>query len=320
MQPEEEQIGPAKSLAVGLEIGGTKIQAGLGSPDGRLLKVVRKQVKPEHGAAGIRRDLISMVEELLASSNHRISDVQRIGIGFGGPVDAGRGMVITSYQIQGWDRFPLKEWSEKQWGKPVIVLNDASVAGLAESLHGSGRGCSRIFYITLGSGVGGGWIVDQQIDDGQGLGAEEIGHTLVPDPDGAGPVELEQVCSGWSIARRARAAAKDHGSWMVELAGSVDKIDAKVVYAAAEQGDRVAGRILEETVQALGIAISNLIALLHPERVVVGGGVSLMGPLFWNAIQQEVQRRAMPAFLSRTEVVKAGLGEEVVVIGALCLK
>lgn len=320
LKSDEEQASQAKSFALGLEIGGTKIQAGLGWQDGTLHKVVRKHVRHEQGAAGIRQDLVSMVAELLDSNCHTLSDVQKIGIGFGGPVDAGRGMIITSYQIQGWDRFPLKEWSEKQWGKPVIVQNDASVAGLAESLHGSGRGCSRVFYITLGSGVGGGWIVNKQIDEGQGLGTAEIGHTLVPDPAGGGPVELEQVCSGWSIARRARVAAQQHGSQMIELAGSVEQIDAKIVYAAAEQGDRTARRILEETCQALGIAISNLIALLHPERVVIGGGVSQMGPLFWNRLQQEVQRRAMPAFLSRTEVVKAGLGEEVVVIGALCLK
>ncbi len=103
------------------------------------------------------------------------------------------------------------------------------------------------------------------------------------------------------------------------MAGSSDAIDAKIVYAAAEQGDEIAKQILNETCRALGIAISNVIALLHPQRVIVGGGVSLMGPLFWNVLRSEVTKYSMPSFAASVEVVRADLGEDVVVIGALCL-
>jgi len=99
----------------------------------------------------------------------------------------------------------------------------------------------------------------------------------------------------------------------------LDAIDARIVYAAAKQSDEIARQILVETCQTLGIAISNVIALLHPERVIVGGGVSLMGPLFWNTLRSEVAARAMPLFIPSVEVVRAELGEDVVVIGALCL-
>ena len=106
---------------------------------------------------------------------------------------------------------------------------------------------------------------------------------------------------------------------MTEMAGSLNAIDARIVYTAAESRDEIAKRILDETCQTLGIAISNVIALLHPERLIVGGGVSLMGPLFWNALRSEVTARSMPSFISSVEVVRAELGEDVVVIGALCL-
>jgi glucokinase len=309
-----------ETLRIGLEIGGTKIQVGIGSNNGKLLKVMQKKVIRENGALGIRRNIVSMIEEVLNSTNYRLSDIDKIGIGFGGLVEANHGIVIKSYQIDGWDNFPLKEWSEKQWGKPVIVQNDASSAGLAESIHGSGRDYSRVFYITLGSGVGGGWIVNKKIDNGQGYGAAEIGHTFVPDPDNGRPTELEQICSGWSIGRRARLAAENTNSMMIKMAGSLDQIDARYVYSATEMGDEIAKHILNETCQTLGIAISNVIALLHPERVIIGGGVSLMGRLFWDTLYNEVRIRAMPAFLLRTDVVKAELEENVVVIGALCLE
>jgi glucokinase len=234
-------------------------------------------------------------------------------------LDSARGVVLKSFQIDGWTNFPLREWAEKQWGKPVLIENDASVAGLAESLLGSGQGCSRVFYITAGSGVGGGWIVNGKVDSGQGLGAAEIGHMWVPDPQTGKPAELEQVCSGWAIGERARAAASEQASLMEQVAGSIAEIDAKVAHAAAEQGDAAAIHILHETCQTLAIGMSNVVALLHPQRIILGGGVSLMGPLFWDDLQAEFRARVLPAFASQVKLVPAKLQEDVVVIGALCL-
>jgi glucokinase len=307
-------------LAIGVEIGGTKIQVGIGSASGKLLQPpLRRRVIRDNGAEGIRRELLSMVQEALASTELSLSDIDRIGIGFGGVLNTNQGLILKSYQISGWDNFPLQKWVEEQWGKPVAIQNDASTAGLAEALHGSGRGLGRIFYMTIGSGIGGGWIVDGKIDNGQGLGSAEIGHTWVPDPGNGIPTELEQLCSGWGIGHRARLAAENEESLMLQMAGSLQAIDAKTVYAAAEKGDELAARILYETCQALGIAISNMIALLHPQRVILGGGVSLMGSLFWKPLRNEIMSRVMPAFASSVEIVQAELKEEVVVIGALCL-
>lgn len=311
----------ANSLSIGVEIGGTKTQVGIGSADKGLLPggLARRQVNRENGASGILRDTVSMLEEILASQHLRLSDIGKIGIGFGGVLDSARGVTLKSYQIDGWTDFPLKEWAERQWGKPVLIENDASAAGLAEYVLGNGRGCSRLFYITAGSGVGGGWILNGRIDNGQGLGTAEIGHMWIPDPRSGTLTELEQICSGWAIGQRARRAAANAGSLMQELAGSLEKIDAETVYLAAEKDDEIATLILRETCQTLGAAIGNVVALLHPQRVILGGGVSLMGPIFWDLLQEEFRSRLIPAFAPQVELVQAKLRENVVVIGALCL-
>lgn len=313
---------PAHLWSIGIEIGGTKTQVGVGTAERGLSPggVVRRPVQHEKGADGILKDIVSMVEEVLTSQHLEFSDIGKIGIGFGGLLDAARGMTLKSYQIEGWTDFPLKGWAEGQWGKPVFVENDASTAGLAEYHLGNGQGCSRLFYITAGSGIGGGWIVDGRIDNGQGLGAAEIGHIWVPDPWTGILTELEQVCSGWAIGRRAQLAVSNTDSLMRELAGTIDQIDARIVYLAAEQGDETATQILRETCQTLGAAIANVVALLHPERVVLGGGVSLMGSLFWDLLQKEFTSRVMPTFAPQVELVQAKLQESVVVTGALCLE
>jgi glucokinase len=309
------------SLSIGIEIGGTKTQVGIGSATSGLLPgaILRKEVVREEGADGILRDIAAMVDAILLANHRTLEDISKIGMAFGGILDSARGLTLKSYQIAGWTNFPLKDWAERQWGKPVFIENDASTAGLAESMLGNGRGYSRVFYITLGSGVGGGWILNGRIDSGQGLGAAEIGHMWVPDPQTGALTELEQICSGWAIGQRARRAVPGPDSLMEQLAGSLDQVDAKIVYSAAEQGDPVAARILQETCQTLGMAISNVAALLHPERVILGGGVSLMGPIFWDALQREFRLRVIPTFASGVELVPARLGEDVVVIGALCL-
>ena len=311
----------ANSLSIGIEIGGTKTQVGIGTADGKLLPggILRRPVIRERGATGILEDLVSMVDKVLATHSIGPSQIDKIGIGFGGPLDSARGVILKSFQIDGWTDFPLKEWAERQWGKPVFLEHDASIAGLAEYTVGNGQGCGRLFYITVGSGVGGGWIVNGRIDSGQGLGTAEIGHMWVPDPQNGSLAELEQICSGWAIGQRARLAAADANSLMKDMAASLEKIDAKIVYRAAEKGDELAARILNETSQTLGTAISNVVALLHPERIIIGGGVSLMGPLFWDPLQHEFKSRLMPVFAPRVELVPAKLKEAVVVIGALCL-
>ena len=255
------------SLAVGIEIGGTKLQAGVGLRDGKLVALVRRAVDPAKGGAGIREQIPALVEEAVAQAGCRREDLSGVGVGFGGPVDTKRGRILVSHQIEGWTDFPLREWLQKKVEVPVVLQNDAKTAALAEATHGAGKGLRRIFYITVGSGVGGGLVIDGAPDVGQGLGAGEIGHTWVPDPDTGKPEKLEHIASGWAIGKRGsrRLGREVTGAEVAALAG---------------KGDAVALKVVEESAEALAVGIGNVLALLHPERFIVGGGVSLMGDLW----------------------------------------
>src|SRR5437764_2614961 len=194
---------------LGIEIGGTKLQLGVGPGDGTLAGLWRGPVDVAAGADGIRRQITAAVPELLARSGVERAQLKGVGIGFGGPVDDATRTVIKSHQIAGWDGFPLANWISDLVGVPAVLCNDADVAGLAEALFGAGKGMSPIFYVTIGSGIGGGLIIDGQIYRGVGKGAAEIGHILVPDCrrdcegwyDAKAFGELETIASGWAIGQ-----------------------------------------------------------------------------------------------------------------------
>ena len=191
-------------------------------------------------------------------------------------------------------------------GLPAVLGNDADVAGLAEALHGAGKGMSPIFYVTIGSGIGGGLILDGEIYRGVGKGAAEIGHLRVPDlSDVLGP--LEQAASGWAISQRAQFAFQK--DWTAEQ-----------VAEAARQGDESALTVLDQAWNCLAEAICHVIALLCPRRIVIGGGVALMGEkLLFEPLRRLVAERVFKPFAGLTDIVPAALGEEVVVHGALAL-
>src|SRR5262249_35075191 len=152
-------------------------QLGVGPGDGVLRGLWRGAVDVTAGPEGIRRQITAAVAELLARAGIDRSHLKGVGIGFGGPVDDATRTVIKSHQIEGWDGFPLADWVGELVGLPAALGNDADVAGLAEALHGAGKGMSPVFYITIGSGIGGGLIIDGEIYRGRGRGAAEIGHT-----------------------------------------------------------------------------------------------------------------------------------------------
>ncbi len=166
-------------MFLGIEIGGTKLQLGLGHGDGVITALWRGTVNPAEGSEGIRKQIEVAVPELLAKANTDRGQLRGVGIGFGGPTDDATQTVIKSHQIAGWDGFPLADWVSDLVGVPAVLCNDADVAGLAEALFGAGKGLSPIFYITVGTGVGGGLIIDGQIYRGVGRGAAEIGHLKV---------------------------------------------------------------------------------------------------------------------------------------------
>lgn len=312
-------------MFLGIEIGGTKLQLGLGPGDGTLLGLWRGTVDVAAGGEGIRRQIVAAVPELLASVNVPQEALKGVGVGFGGPVDDATRSVINSHQIAGWDGFPLADWLGGALGLPAVLGNDADVAGLAEALFGAGTGRSPVLYLTIGSGIGGGLILDGQILRGTGRGAAEIGHLKVRDPRSAdGRLEtLESIASGWAIGRFARecvGADPKAGATLIDRAGGPDRVTAQTVGEAAAAGDPLAVRVLGTALDALADAICAAIVLVCPRRVVIGGGVSLIGErLFFDPLRERIAARAFLPFAGLTDVVPAALGEAVVVHGALAL-
>jgi glucokinase len=323
---------------LGIEIGGTKLQLGVGSGAGTLDALWRGPVEPALGAEGIRRQIEAAVPELLSKAGLARSSLKGIGIGFGGPVDDTTKTVIRSHQIEGWDEFPLSDWISELVGLPAALGNDADVAALAEALFGAGKGTSPVLYITVGSGIGGGLVIDGEIYRGRGRGAVEIGHLwvqpktamrtafperqmmwLAPHFD----TTLERSSSGWGIQEQARALMLHHpncGTLLRTLSPAPEAITATHIAQAAGKGDVVALYVWDVALACLAQAISQAITLLSPSCIVIGGGVSLAGEqLFYEPLRRMVANQVFEPFAGCYEIVPAALGEEVVVHGALAL-
>jgi glucokinase len=311
-------------MFLGIEIGGTKLQLGLGRGDGVISSLWRGTVDRAEGGEGIRKQIVAAVPELLAKAGISRGELRGVGVGFGGPTDDATQSVVKSHHIAGWDGFPLADWVSDLVGVPAVLCNDADVAGLAEALFGAGKGLSPIFYITVGTGIGGGLIIDGKIYRGAGRGAAEIGHLRPVYPlseEGGHDEILEYYAAGWGLARAGvdleRQGADTSG---IRRAAGAGPITGKAIAEAARLGDPVALEILDGASQGLAEGICSVIKILCPRRVIVGGGVSLIGEdLFFEPLRRYVAERGMAAFAGLTDIVPAALGEEVVVHGALAL-
>ena len=315
---------------IGLEIGGTKLQIGLGDGNGVITRLLAFRVDPPRGAEGIRAQILDAFRSL---GEDAAAAAEALGIGFGGPVDPVRGVVTRSHQIAGWDEFPLADWVRSALRVPIVaVQNDADTAALGEARFGAGAGVSPVLYVNSGSGIGGGLILDGAIYSGSGTGAMEIGHLRIEetDPDGFRshiPRTLEDIASGWGIAAAARELAEREAGegrrsapLLEMVAGDPSRITAETVASAARAGSPLAGRVLARATTAMGRALAHAVTLMAPRRVILGGGVSLMDDDLWlDPIRRVLDERVFPPFRGSFDVVTAALGQDVVVHGALAL-
>lgn len=298
-------------MILGIEIGGTKLQLVLGDNRVTIRDRRRLEVEPAKGAAGIREQIKQALPGLI--QNHHL---QAIGVGFGGPVDWKKGKICRSHQIEGWSEFDLGGWLRRLTGAPVVVENDANVAALGEAMHGAGTGLNPVFYVTLGSGVGGGFVVDGRIYHGSTPGESEIGHVRL---DRSGTT-VEARCSGWTVDRRIRASNKKRPtSPLARLSKAARGGEARHLVTAIQQKDPAAQRILQETVQDLAFGLSHVVHLFHPQIIILGGGLSGVGPPLRDAVQVALGGFIMEAFAPGPEVALAALGEDAVPVGALHL-
>ena len=301
-------------MLLGIEIGGTKLQLGLGKGDGKLAGLWRDRIDPGRGPAGIRQQIVEAMPELLYQATLPLNALAGVGVGFGGPVDDAGQVVIKSHQIDGWDNFPLANWIGNFLALPAFLANDSDAAGLAEAVCGAGKGLSPIYYMNIGSGIGGGFVIDGVVYRGTGRGAAETGHLRIAQwaADGLAYHTLEDLASGWAIERLGSAALQD------QLHIDPANLTVAQIGKLAQAGSRPARAILEPALDALAEALCHVVALLCPRRIVIGGGVAGLGEeILFAPLRERVKRRVFAPFADCFDIVPAGLGEEVVVHGAL---
>lgn len=297
---------------LGIEIGGTKLQLVIGGFNQERAGILHRQrftVEPAEGALGIRRQ----IQESLPSLRAEHKPVA-IGVGFGGPVDHANGRIARSHQIEGWSAFDLRKWLADLAQLPVWVENDANTAALAEAVQGAGAGFNPVFYVTLGSGVGGGCVVDGRIYHGAPPGESEIGHVRL---DRAGTL-VEHRCSGWAVDARIRQLKADGVQsvlceWMEPKPGG----EARLLAPALAANDAVARRILTETAEDIAFALSHVTHLFHPRVIVLGGGLSLLGEPLRAAVADALPKFVMEVFGGGPQVKIAALGEDAVPVGCV---
>lgn len=302
---------------LGIDIGGTKLAAGIVDTDGKMLMRREVPTVAREGLEPVLGRIVALGQDLLAHAAAKKESVQRIGIGCAGPVDIRAGKVFNPPNLPGWTEVPLVHHIETALVLPAVLENDANAAALAEFRYGAGKGARSLVYLTVSTGIGGGIVLDGKVWHGLKDAAGEIGHmTVCPD----GPVCgcgnrgcLEAMASGPSIARRARQAASSERPTRLREIPQPTSAD---VVALAREGDAIAREVWDETVQYLAIGVAAVITILAPERVVLGGGVTKAGHILFEPLRAEVRRRVKLVPVASVPILPAALGSDVGILGA----
>ena len=338
---------PTEKLVVGVDLGGTQTRAAV-VRGAEVIARVSHPTPAEEGPAAVFDAITKAITQALEMAETGINDIGGIGISAPGPLDPQTGIVFEAPNLRGWDNVPLGESIAKRFPAPVYVGHDATLAGLAEHRYGAGRGAHDMIYMTVSTGIGGGIIADDEIIDGAGGTAGEIGHQYIdPRPDapkcGIGHSGcVEAFGSGTAIARDASAliaAGRGQGILAVhqELTAAAAAshepatpdptavipthekthlVTARDVVEAAARGDAEALAIINAAAIAVGIGCVNLLHILNPAVIVLGGGVTKAGPLLFEPILQVIQQRSFKRPAELVEIVPAQLGDDGGLIGA----
>jgi glucokinase len=307
---------------VGVDLGGTQIRACLTDARGRILRETCRPTLAHEGPQPVLSRMKEAIREVL--TDRKLGDVLGIGIGSPGPLDPRTGVVIAPPNLPGWQGIPLRDIMSQEFGLPVYVNNDANVAALAECRFGAGKGCSDLVYLTVSTGIGGGFICGGELLLGAHGYAGEPGHITVQ-PDGprcnCGNVGcLEVMAAGPAIARRAAELVRQGRSSMLSQdVAQGSNLTAEAVGKAAQAGDLVSLEAIARAAYYLGIGVLNLIHLFDPEKVVIGGGVSKLGPMLFDPVRAMLRERGMTAAQRETPIVPAALGDQVGLLGGVAL-
>jgi glucokinase len=312
-----------KTHFVGVDIGGTKVAAGLVDADGKILSHERVPMVSSSSSQDGLNAVLSAIAKVIPNGT---AEVGGIGICAPGPLDPKTGIILNPPNVPCWRNFPLAESVQKLYPVPVKVDNDANAAALAEARWGAARGYKYVFYATIGTGIGTGIVFGEKIYHGRTGSAGEGGHVSI---DYHGPICrcgkpgcIEILASGTAIAQRARdQVAAGHKSRMLELAGgNPGAITGEVIVKAYAEGDVLANAILNNAVEMLSVWLSNMIDLLDPDVIVIGGGAAALYQTFFDQIRERVAKLTVNPRSSEVPVLAARYGADSGIAGgaALC--
>ncbi|MFQ3548487.1 MAG: ROK family protein [Armatimonadota bacterium] len=307
---------------LGIDIGGTKTICGISDESGNIISWKRIDtpgyIGPDKAIGMIKECAWNVIKEADAK-------VDVIGIGCGGPMDRKAGILHDVPNLPGWKGLCLTEIFAKEFDAPSYLDNDATCACIGEFMFGAGKGVNDMVYFTISTGIGGGIIADGRVYRGYGDNAGEFGHMkiLINEPDCPCGDKgcLEALCSGTSIAKRIKKLIKETNPETILLSyvDDVDKITAEHVSKAASEKDPFASSFWQETMEYLGIGISNVVNILNPRLVVLGGGVTRAGNMLFNPVRDVVNKRAMAPLAADCEIVPAANGDLTGLLGAVAL-
>lgn len=308
---------------IAVDIGGTKILSVIISPSGEILARHTAPTSVEEGVNAVLERIYAAIDSVLEQTSLQVSGIQSIGIACAGGIDTTRGTIATaSPNMPGWDGVPLRDNIRERFGAPAFLVNDASAAALGEQRFGAGRGVNHLVLLTLGTGIGGGIIINGRLYLGARGAAAEIGHMTVA---AEGPLCrcgntgcLEMLASGTAVKRdavaRLRAGEKSFLSGMV--AGKTEDLTTEMIGRAAARGDALARAVLERAAYYLGTGLVNIVNIFNPEMIVLGGGMSNMGDFFTEAARVTVAERAFKISADSVRIVTAELNNDAGVYGA----
>ena len=312
-----------EEVAVALDVGGTWTRTALVNESGDVLWRDRAPTLRGQGTAALLEQLAQSVRRGCDAAAP--ASIRGIALGLAGPLDPHTGVLYAPPNLTEMDGISLtRQWGDSM-GAPVLVGNDATLAALGEHHYGAGQGCHTLVYITLSTGIGGGIVIDGRLFQGASGFAGEVGHTRV---DSNGPECgcgsrgcLEAVASGTGIARQARARiARGEASLLAAEISPIDAIEAVHVFEAASRQDRLAQDIVDKAARGLAVGLLNVMQLLDPDLIVLGGSVSQQWPVFAPVVEAHVAEHAMNShFRESFKVAVSPLGDDIVMLGAAAL-
>ncbi len=306
------------SNIIGVDIGGTKCAVSYGIKKGHDLTIVGKRKFATTTVGETTRRLLDTVAELMAEHGLDASNTGAIGISCGGPLNSRAGIVMSPPNLPGWDDIPVVKMFTDKFGISAGLHNDANACALAEWKFGAGIGTRNMAFLTFGTGLGAGLILDGKLYTGTNDNAGELGHIRLSDfgPVGYGKSgSFEGFCSGGGIAQLAKArVAEKHQmgetvAWCAK--GEAEGITAHTVAVAAAEGDVLALEIYRTSAEYLGHGLSVLIDMINPERIIIGGVYARNAGMMYPQMMEIIRREALPGAAAVCEIVPAGLGEQI---------